>query len=202
MKTLQNYLLLSSLAVAAIATPALAQNAGSPPPAEAEDQDQDSDDSWGWRKHGGHGGGHGGEHASQHGGKHGGEHGGMHRGKHHMMMMIDANADGAVSADEASALADGMFMRHDQNGDDVLDQSEFTTPPHGRRGGGWFGWGKAEADAVLKVRQDKFAALDTNKDGKLSKDEFFAEAQSRMAAADTDKDGKVTPWEFRAMPRP
>ena len=68
------------------------------------------------------------------------------------------------------------------------------------RKGGWFNWGNsAEAAAVLKVRTDKFAALDTDKNASVSKAEFFVDAKAKLAAADTDKDGKVTPWEFRAQ---
>ena len=134
----------------------------------------------------------------RHGGHHGERQGGRDGGPR--MMMIDANADGTIGEDEAAALADQMFMHHDQNQNCSLTEAEFTTPPHR---GGWFNWGNSdEAAAVLKVRKDKFAAFDTDKNGSVTKAEFFVEAKARLAAADTDKDGKVTPWEFRALPRP
>jgi hypothetical protein len=133
-----------------------------------------------------------------------GHRGGWHRGKGHgerggrMMRMIDANGDGTISEDEAAAMADRMYTRLDQNNDGFLDKSEFAMPH--RHGGirAWFGFGADELAAVQKVREDKFVALDADKDGKLTKAEFFAEAKGRLAAADTDKDGKVSPWEFRA----
>ena len=132
----------------------------------------------------------------KHGGRHGSRHGGRH-GKH--MRLIDMNADGIINDDEAAALADGQFMRMDQNRDGSLTEVEFTTPPHGHRGG-WFSWGNSEeAAAVLKIRKDKFTATDTDKNASLSKGEFFADAKAKLASADTDKDGKVTPWEFRAL---
>ena len=53
---------------------------------------------------------------------------------------------------------------------------------------------------VEKVRKDKFATLDTNKDASLDKAEFFAEAKAKLAAADTDKDGKVTPLGIPCKP--
>ncbi len=133
-----------------------------------------------------------------------------HRGQR-MMAMIDSNGDGAIGDDEAAAIADRMFSRIDANNDGSISQDEFTSGPRGpghgmRAGGGWGGGWRAwlglnseEAAAVQKVRADKFAALDTDKNGSLSKQEFFAEAKARFAAADTDKDGKVTPWEFRAQ---
>lgn len=41
-----------------------------------------------------------------------------------------------------------------------------------------------------------FSALDTNKDGKISKDEFEANRPERMKTADANSDGKVTKKEF------
>jgi EF hand len=130
----------------------------------------------------------------RHGGRHEG-HGGRHGGKG--MRIIDANNDGVIGADEAAALADGAFMRMDQDRDGKVTETEFTQGPRGKRGG-WFNWSQAETDAVMKVRKDRFTALDANKDASLDKTEFFADAQAKLAAADADKDGKVTPWEFRA----
>jgi EF hand len=131
-----------------------------------------------------------------------GQHGGRHHGKHHGgkgrgMQMIDVNNDGVISQDEAASLADHGFMRMDDDGDGKLTVAEFTSGPRGNHGG-WFDWNSSEKAAVEKLRQDKFAALDTNKDASLDKTEFFADAQAQLAAADADKDGKVTPWEFRA----
>jgi EF hand len=181
-------LALTGVAVLATAVPSFAQDAEGTPPAPNADVAESGEGM-------GHGMGHGKRHG-RHGEGRDGEHGG--RGGGRMMRMIDANADGVIGADEAATMADRMFGRLDQNGDDILDKAEFATPP-GRRGKGWFNWGSSEeAAAVLKVREDKFTALDADKDGKLTKVEFFAEAQQRLAAADADKDGKVTPWEFRA----
>jgi hypothetical protein len=128
---------------------------------------------------------------------------GRHSGKHHGgkhgrgMQMIDANNDGVIGEEEAAALADHAFMRMDNDRDGKVTEAEFVSGPRGKRGG-WFNWNSDEKAAVEKVRKDKFAALDTNKDASLDKAEFFADAKAKLAAADTDKDGKVSPWEFRA----
>ena len=126
------------------------------------------------------------------------DHGGRHHGKHggKGMKMIDANADGVIGDDEAAALADHAFMRMDEDRDGKVTEAEFVEGPRGHKG--WFNWSSDETAAVQKVRKDKFATIDTNKDASLDKTEFFAEAKAKLAAADTDKDGKVTPWEFRA----
>jgi hypothetical protein len=132
-----------------------------------------------------------GRHGEGHGGKHGGKHGG--RG----MRMMDANNDGVIGEDEAAAMADHAFMRMDNDGDGKLTEAEFVSGPRGHHRG-WFNWNSEETAAVEKVRKDKFASLDTNKDASLDKAEFFTEAKAKLASADTDKDGKVSPWEFRA----
>ncbi|MCB1427632.1 MAG: hypothetical protein KDJ66_00720, partial [Nitratireductor sp.] len=57
----------------------------------------------------------------------------------------------------------------------------------------------------MKQRQEekraRFAPMDADKDGKVSKAEFMAAGKSRYEDADTDKDGEVTPWEFRSQHR-
>jgi hypothetical protein len=123
-----------------------------------------------------------------------------HHGGGRMMRIIDANADGVINDDEAASLADFAFMRMDRDSDGALSETEFTEARGpGRRDGGWFRWlARDEAEAVLKLRKDKFVSLDADKNASLSKMEFFADAKAKLAAADTDKDGKVTPWEFRA----
>ena len=184
-----------------------------------------ADDGWGWwghsRHHGwGHGQGNdgrwgwnGGDGDSADNGGDDGYNGRMGRGhgRHGMMrggMMLDANNDGVIGEEEAATLADRFFMRLDDNNDGTLSEAEFTT--RGGRGEhrgmhrgmgwrAWFGLSQDEADAVAKVRKDKFAALDTDKNASLSKAEFFADAKTRLAALDSDKDGKVTVWEFRAQ---
>jgi EF hand len=191
-----------------------AQTAGDPPPqAQAGTPDCEPGDTSdacadvrpdrrdGWNRHRDKHGMHadkGGDRRDGHG-----RHGDDRHGGGRMMRIIDANGDGVINDDEAASLADFAFMRLDRDGDGTVSEAEFTEMRgFGRRDGfawGWFNWGgKEEADAVLKVRKDKFASLDADKNGSVSKTEFFAEAKTKLAAADTDKDGKVTPWEFRA----
>jgi hypothetical protein len=162
-------------------TAASAQQAQTPVPEQTQTKD-----AYGSFEMADRGEGHGphGRHSVE--GKHGGR--GMH--------MIDANGDGVIGDDEAAGLAEHRFNRLDRDRDGNITETEFTSPP--RRG--WHAWfGSAESEAVMKVRKEKFAALDTNKNLGVDKAEFLAEAKAKLAAADTDKDGKVTPWEFRAL---
>lgn len=112
-------------------------------------------------------------------------------------MMIDANGDNVIGDSEAAALADHGFMRLDRDDSGDLDEAEFTTV-RGKRGG-WWNWSQAQDEGVTEGLKAKFATLDADKNGKVSKAEFMADAQTRFAAADTNKDGKVSPWEFYAQ---
>lgn len=189
MNTFTKLSIASALMLSAAFGVASAQQANDEPAAPGVEQ---ADDDMGeGRGMGRHGGRHGEGHEGMHGGKHGGKHGG--RG----MRMIDANNDGVIGEDEAAAMADHAFMRMDNDGDGKVTEAEFVSGPMGHRRG-WFNWNSEETAAVEKVRKDKFASLDTNKDARLDKPEFFAEAKAKLAAADTDKDGKVSPWEYRA----
>ncbi len=177
MNTLTKLSVASALMLSAAFSVASAQQANdAPPPPGMEQADGDMGQGRGMERRGG----------KHHGGKHG-------RG----MQMIDANNDGVIGEDEAAALADHAFMRMDDDRDGKVTEAEFISGPKGKRGG-WFNWNSDEKAAVEKVRKDKFAILDTNKDASLDKAEFFADAKAKLAAADTDKDGKVSPWEFRA----
>jgi EF hand len=180
MNNLTKLSIASALMLSAAFGVSQAQQANDAPPAPGVEQ-VDSDDMG--QRDGRHGEGRG---------KHGGH--GRHGGRG--MQMIDANNDGVVGADEAASMAEFAFHRMDDDRDGKVTEAEFTAGPRGHNG--WFNWNSDEKAAVEKVRKDKFAILDANKDAGLDKAEFFADAQAKLAAADTDKDGKVTPWEFRA----
>jgi Ca2+-binding EF-hand superfamily protein len=64
------------------------------------------------------------------------------------------------------------------------------------------GGGEGRNPQRQKMRQEqkkaRFAPMDTDKSGKVSKVEFMEAGKKDFEAADGNKDGKVTPWEFRA----
>ncbi len=172
----------------ATAIPAFAQDSAAQKPGQGTPdtmQIADRGDGQGWGEDRGHG--HGEGHRRGHG------KGGRH------MPMIDANGDGVIGDDEAATLADHAFNRLDNDGSGDVSVEEFSTVRGGRHGWrNWFGSG-AQNEAMIEGLKAKFASLDADKDGKLTKVEFLADAKARFAAADTDKDGKVSPWEFRAQ---
>ena len=198
MKTISKYAVSTALLLTVAAGLAYAQQSTTPPQPPAGQQEADSghgpddcmgqgmmDEGMGWRKHGRHHG-----RMGQMDGP-----GGRLRGP----MVIDANGDGFIGPDEAAALADGMFMRLDRNRDNVIDEAEATQGP-GQRG--WRRWlGQQQADDVAAKLKAAFVERDADKDGKVTKQEFMTFAQNKYASLDTAKDGKVSPWAFRAQPK-
>ena len=59
------------------------------------------------------------------------------------------------------------------------------------------GYNSQRQAAMQQAKEERFAAMDADADGSVSKEEFLAAAQAHHAAADADGDGKVTPWEQR-----
>jgi hypothetical protein len=108
-------------------------------------------------------------------------------------MMMDANDDGAVSAEEAASAADEVFTAMDADDDGKLDMEEYMAV----RMGPQLGYNSDRQAAMQKAKEERFAAMDADADGSVTKEEFLNAAQAHHAAADTDGDGKVTPWEHR-----
>lgn len=110
---------------------------------------------------------------------------------------VDGNDDGVISDDEAASQVESVFLAMDGDEDDELTMEEFMSVRMGP--------GAQQNEERQKARQDRkkarFADMDADKSGKVSKVEFIAAGKARFAAADSDKDGKVTPWEFRAQKR-
>ena len=108
-------------------------------------------------------------------------------------MMMDANDDGIVSAEEAASAADEVFTAMDADDDGALTKDEYMAV----RMGPQLGYNSERQAAMQKAKEERFAAMDTDANGSVSKEEFLNAAQAHHAAADTDGDGKVTPWEHR-----
>jgi len=111
----------------------------------------------------------------------------MHMGMH---SLIDQNGDGVVQPDEAAARFEQRFNIYDANGDGAVVKDEFMSHQmHMGANGRMPKYSKKEA---------RFAGMDTNKNGKVSKSEFLSAGEKRYKAADRDGDGKVSVWEYRS----
>jgi Ca2+-binding EF-hand superfamily protein len=117
---------------------------------------------------------------------------GRPHGEGRWFAQLDANHDGAVSKEEASAAAqarvDKMFANVDANHDGLITQEELRAAEQARR---------AEAKAKAAAR---FKAADKNGDGMLSKDEVAGNPllARHFDALDTNKDGMLSPEELDA----
>lgn len=114
-----------------------------------------------------------------------------------MARLVDTNADGIVSAAEASTHASAGFVLFDTDRNDQVSEDEYmdstpTTIPMGRR----------IVERLYVNRTARFKAMDADGDGNVTLAEFMAKAQASYEAADANKDGAVTVWEFRAQQNP
>ncbi len=108
--------------------------------------------------------------------------------------IVDANDDGRISDDEAAAQRESVFFAMDVDDDSELTEEEYMFVR--------MGTGEGRNEERMKARQEakraRFAPMDGDKSGKVSKVEFMAAGKARFEEADADKDGAVTPWEFRS----
>lgn len=121
---------------------------------------------------------------AMHMGMHKGMHRGMRRGHRGGMMCMhaDANKDGKVTRAEFDAAIKARFESSAKDG--ALSRDAF------------FHMKEKRADAANKRR---FERLDTNKDGKVTFEEFKARENKMFARMDTNKDGVISKEEMQAM---
>ena len=105
---------------------------------------------------------------------------------------VDGNHDGGVSDEEASAHAEAVFVSMDRDGDGVLSEDEVAV----RRGPTPFAGG-SEAEGQGEGPDGRFAALDGNADGSVTKAEFLDVAFAHYEAARDPVTGEVSPWSYR-----
>jgi len=113
-----------------------------------------------------------------------------------LVNLIDKDGDGAISAAEAEAFAASRFDRLDSDHKGYLTLDAFEAPlrraidraSEARR---------PQIEKALPRLEAAFKAINKTGDGRLTKDEFLADSRARFAAADTDKDGKLSLDELR-----
>jgi Ca2+-binding EF-hand superfamily protein len=139
--------------------------------------------------------------------------------------VADPDLDGVVSRGEAARYYATRFRLLDENGDGSIDGSEFlgaaaarslhaldefSTPrPLAFESVDVDGNSVITPEEFLRAeashrtvggldarRQAVFEAVDANRDGALSRQEFFAAGSRDFGGSDGDRDGKVTIWEF------
>ena len=125
-----------------------------------------------------------------------GRRGGM--GGEKMLARIDTNGDGLISKAENRAAIEARFARMDANGDGTIGADE-----RGKGMGKWKRGGRgASAEGgpgPMRAGMGHGMKADANGDGVITRAEFDAQNAARFAAMDTNKDGKIDQSE---MPQP
>ena len=101
------------------------------------------------------------------------------------MHKMDANGDGMVSKDEWMSFQNRMFDALDKDKSGFLDEAEFTAP---------FNENLAFATAAYAhglMTKSMFTKIDTNGDGKISREEFLAYHRKVFEMLDKQKKGMV-----------
>jgi hypothetical protein len=80
-----------------------------------------------------------------------------------------------------------VFAAMDGDDDGDLTEDEYMS----LRMGPGRGFNEARQKAMQERKKIRFAEMDHDKSGKVSKAEFMAAGKARFEAADTDKDGRV-----------
>ena len=94
-----------------------------------------------------------------------------------MLQEADANKDGVVTLDEALAAAEKRFTTLDRNKDGVIDKADFD----------------AARKEMVDYRVKRFIHhYGADKDGKVSREQFMAKAAERFAEMDRNNDGAIS----------
>lgn len=122
---------------------------------------------------------------------------GNYGGMNMMSRPIDTNADGIVSASEASQHASTGFALFDGDDDGQISEDEYldnapSAMPRGRR----------NTERLYVNRIARFKAMDADSDTNVTLAEFMAAAQANCEGAGTNSGGNVSVWEFRAQQNP
>lgn len=120
-----------------------------------------------------------------------------------MIAMRDLDKDGFVTRAEHRSWAARVFAAMDANGDRKLSRAEYMSVrmgPGGYRQG--MGWRRADMQKRMQARKlTRFAAMDPDGNGFVSRAQFMAQADRNFAAMDANRDGKVGMGEFQGWYR-
>jgi Ca2+-binding EF-hand superfamily protein len=131
-------------------------------------------------------------------------------GRGRLVASADADKDGKITRAEYSAQAAARFAKLDANGDGKISPDEMkamgerTREGRGGRGGGDVMPPPPGAPGGLGAmghhggHGGMLARIDTNKDGKISRDEMRARVDARFDKLDTNKDGFIDQAEMQA----
>jgi hypothetical protein len=120
-----------------------------------------------------------------------------------MIAMRDLDKDGFVTLVEHRSWAAQVFAAMDANGDRKLTRAEYMSVRMGQRGNRQgMGWRQADMQKRMQARKlARFAAMDADRNGVVTRSQFTAQADRNFAALDANRDGKVGMGEFQGWYR-
>jgi Ca2+-binding EF-hand superfamily protein len=113
-----------------------------------------------------------------------------------LIRLVDKDGDGAISLAEAQAFAGARFDKLDADHRGYLALDAFEAPLR-RAIERASDTRRPQLEKALPRVEAAFKAINKAGDGRLTRDEFLADSRLRFAAADSDKDGKLSPDELR-----
>lgn len=125
--------------------------------------------------------------------------GGMGGGVMGFLRGADANKDGVITLEEAQAESGKMFTQFDRNKDNVVDTADFDamkkemTDYRVKRFIHRFGGdkdGKVTREQFDKVAKERFAQMDLNNDGRVTRDEMPGRGRWEHHGRDGDEGGR------------
>lgn len=105
---------------------------------------------------------------------------------------VDADKDGAISAEESAAMASKKFDEIDKNKDGSVGVDELEKYREAEKAQRMEERKKREAE-MKKMYREK---VDPDGDGKITREEFMKSAAERQKAEDLNGDGKITKEEI------
>lgn len=117
---------------------------------------------------------------------------------------FDTNKDGTLTRAEYDAAREARFQATDSNHDGGISEeeylAEFTARLEQQLAASDRSEAKKNEERQRQTRQThvRFGVLDTNKDGKISPEEYHAIADRSFAEQDADKDGVITAQDVAA----
>lgn len=106
-----------------------------------------------------------------------------------LVLSMDANGDGSVTAGEHNSFSKRARHSIDANSDGKIDAGEFLAWDVGYQ---WIADKRGVGGDFLQVKSDLFALWDKNSDGFVDRNEMKAQTKAEFSQSDADGDQRIT----------
>lgn len=108
----------------------------------------------------------------------------------------DLNGDGFIDGKENEAVIRSAFKEQDANGDGFIDLSEMENYLQTHVAGQEGKRAALPLSALAQVASRGIQGMDTDKDGRVSEEEYRTSAMKQASMLDRDQDGRISLNEF------